>query len=175
MGTTVGKGNWEEQMEHEPTREYYERVKKFNVKNKTVLEIGLQHGISARAFLENGAILTSVDPTITNNTVENLNEFKWEYAEMRSEEYFKDCDKEFSFIYIDGDHHHKSTKSDMNNGWVHLSDGGTMVVHDFGHNNNFRKDTDYGITQAVCEFAKEREVNFEVSQPYPMFAIIKKK
>ena len=171
---------WEEQMNHEPTRLYYEALKTFDIKGKRVLEIGVQYGISTKAFLEGGAILDSVDPNIYPDTLDNLKDFNnWNFHQVTSDEYFATCKEMFDLIYIDGDHHYKSTKSDLNNAFNHIKSG-TIVVHDFLHNHNFhykekkcKAEYGYGITQACCEIIKERKLTAEILMPYPGFIRIK--
>jgi len=181
--------NWDKQMAHKPTKEYYDAIKEYfgdtfykkGLEGKNVLEIGMQFGISARAFLEMGAKLTSVDPTIYVETLDNIGDLRKNLTlkQMTADKYFSECKDKFDLIYIDGDHHYKTTKSDLNNAMNHIKKPGIIVVHDFLHNNNFRYDLKkckaekgYGITQACCEFLKERGLGAEIKQPYPGFLII---
>lgn len=174
---------WEKQMAHKPTKDYYEAINEyFDVDGKKVLEIGVQEGISTRAFLEIGAILTSVDPDLYPNATESIKSTgkKWTFHGMKSDEYFSECNGAmFDLIYIDGDHHYKTTKSDLNNAIQHINTPGVIVVHDFLHNHNFDykqkkcvAEKGFGITQAVCEFLMERKLDAEIKQPYPGFIII---
>jgi len=181
---------WETQMAHQPTKEYYEAIKEYfgdtfykpGLEGKKVLEIGVQEGISTRAFLELGADLHSVDPDLYPNAKEVVKDTgkKWKYHGMKSDEYFKTCKDKFDLIYIDGDHHYKTTKSDLNNAMNHIKTPGIIVVHDFLHNHNFDykqkkcvAEKGYGITQACCEFLKERKhLVAKIMPPYPGFLII---
>ena len=58
-------------------------------------------------------------------------------------------DKTFAFVYLDADLY-EPTKAGLNFFYEKLSQGGIIVVDDYGHLN--------GVTQAVKEFAEEKEV-----------------
>jgi len=183
-------GFWENQMAHVPTREYYEAIKEYfgnsfykkGLDGKKVLEIGVQEGISTRAFLELGAELHSVDPNLYENAKEVVKSTgkEWKFYGMKSDEYFKECKEKFDLVYIDGDHHYQTTKNDLNNAMNHIKTPGIIVVHDFTHPYNFdyrkkncRAEKGYGITQACCEFLNERKnLIAHIMPPNPSFLII---
>lgn len=49
-----------------------------------------------------------------------------------SDEYFKQCNEMFDFIYIDGDHTESQTYADAINSWGKLKNGGILAFDDYG-------------------------------------------
>jgi len=181
---------WEQQMAHPQTRRYYEVLSgilgsyigkelKRGAKQFNCLEVGLDVGISARAFLEFEYVhLTSVDPgevDIGQREIGTLNVLgRWRFHHMSSDAYFKQCQVQFSIIYVDGDHGYEQTKRDVDNAWPHVVPGGLLICHDFLHKGNFYSNKDYGVTQALAEFIKEQEVEAVIYPPNPGLLVIRK-
>lgn len=179
---------WEEQMAHEPTRLYHEKLKDiidqlrwdvFYYNPIDVLEIGLDVGISARTFLEYEEIkLTSVDSGIVEIGIREVKSLgfddRWTFIPKTSDEFFASNEKMFDIIYVDGDHSYTQTKKDIDNAWKFIKKGGVLIGHDFLHKSNFYADNDYGVTQAFREFIVENNVNAEVYPPNPGLILIRK-
>ena len=53
------------------------------------------------------------------------------YIKTTSDEYFKDNDARFDFIYIDGDHTSAQVERDATNAWALLKSGGVMAFDDY--------------------------------------------
>ncbi len=92
------------------------------------LEIGL-YGAPRTFNNINCKIKNSVDPNPAANA---------EYC-TTSDEFFNDLEKnllvipsdfKWDIIFIDGDHYHETVDRDVPNALNHLSDGGTIVMHD---------------------------------------------
>lgn len=180
---------WEEQMAHEPTRAYYEKLKEIiksmigylteDESPAQILEIGLDVGISARAFLEFPDIkLTSVDCGDVEGGIKNIKDWgladRWTFVPKSSDQFFAENKNSYDVIYIDGDHSYQQTKKDIDNAWKFVKLGGILIGHDFLHKNNFRQDTDYGVTQAFREFICEQNVEAHIYPPHPGLIVIRK-
>ena len=178
---------WEEQMKHEATLLYFCKLQilireyslSFDRKELNCLEIGLDVGISARAFLEFDNIkLTSVDCGDVDIGIKEImaltNSCNWRFHHMTSDKYFIECKKEYDIIYVDGDHSYQQVKKDADNAWKFLKAGGIMIGHDIIHKNNFRNDSDYGVAQAFAEFISEQNVEAIIYPPHPGLIVIKK-
>ena len=183
---------WEEQMNHEPTRLYHEKLKEIvehyirmniwpSLQKLEVLEIGLDVGISAKTFLEFPNIkLTSVDSGIVEigiREIETLDTGRWSFYPTSSDKYFANfanCKKEYDIIFVDGDHSYTQTKKDIDNAWKFIKEGGILLGHDFLHKSNFTNNIDCGVTQAFREFLVEKNVNAEVYPPDPGIILIRK-
>ena len=173
---------WEEQMNHKRTKGYYESLKKLitNLQIKgDVLEIGLDVGISARAFLECPDIkLTSVDPGIVDIGQREITLMcvgdRWKFQPMKSDDYFNECKREFDAIYIDGDHSYEQCLRDIYNAWKFLKPGGLLIGHDIIHKGNFIPNNDCGVAQAFAEYIYEFDLTATIYPPYPGLMVIRK-
>lgn len=58
--------------------------------------------------------------------------------------------KNYSAIFIDGDHGYETVLLDLRNSWEKLSDDGAMMFHDYGRVED--------VTHAVSDFMKERSL-----------------
>lgn len=62
-------------------------------------------------------------------------------------------DKEYGYVYLDGDHSYHGVKKDFANFWPRLKKGGLMVFHDI--NMKPTKKLDYGVYKLWKELNKE--------------------
>lgn len=104
---------------------YLTRKQEYN----TILEIGFGRGYAAfcmaKAMCDHGidGKITCVDPNFNENFINQLTQIfpkdwfdKIEFIKSTSDDYFKNNpNKEFDFIYIDGDHRYEAVKSDWEN------------------------------------------------------------
>ncbi len=122
-----------------------------NTKNiKDVLEIGSYEGRSAIFFLKNFNYcnITCVDTwsgsdehnIVDFNLIEKNFDLNTEFYQsnnhltkhkMTSNEFFKQNNKYFDLIYIDGDHSSDQVKIDLINSWNSLKNGGFLVLDDY--------------------------------------------
>lgn len=105
----------------------YYLVRKKNI--SSVLEIGFGRGYSvfcmAKAMCDHGidGKITTVDPNLDENFLNHLTKVfpkewfdKIEFVKNTSDSYFEENkDKEYDFIYIDGDHRYEAVKKDWEN------------------------------------------------------------
>lgn len=63
---------------------------------------------------------TCVDPDTTTRATHHLT----------SDDFFKQALRRYDLIFVDGLHEHEQVFRDIRNAIIHLSDGGTIVVHD---------------------------------------------
>ena len=174
---------WEEQMNHKRTKGYYESLKKLITTlslSGEVLEIGLDVGISARAFLECPDIkLTSVDPGDVEIGIEQITMLakdRWTFRPMRSDDYFAESKSEFDAVYIDGNHTYEYCLRDIYGAWKLLKPGGYLIGHDIIHKGNFMPDneSDCGVTKAFAQYIYEFDLTATIYPPYPGLIVIKK-
>ncbi|MDZ4228348.1 MAG: class I SAM-dependent methyltransferase [Candidatus Levybacteria bacterium] len=155
---------WREQMDHEPTRIYYEKLLEIckGLKPETVLEIGTGWGISGSAFLDSGVKrLMTIDPNMESGKgMLAVTELKSKingqivtFTKSKSSEAYSGILEKFDSVYIDGDHGYEGVKFDLENADRFLNDGGYIILDDFFHERNFISNKeDYGITLAVREY-----------------------
>ena len=162
---------WEEQMAHEPTKDYYEILKWFSKEMEVglrVLEFGTGWGISGSAFLDAGAVeLVSIDI--------NLNTPYGDKARTEIEKRTGDakvelvCDKienhakklieqkrKFDIVYIDGDHGYEGCLRDLWLAHELVQQDGAIILDDFLHVKNLEAAEEkhkYGIIKAVREYS----------------------
>lgn len=88
---------------------------------KSYLEIGVRDGLCF--FHVNCPDKTGVDPNPTSDHTTHI---------MKSDDYFKSLNeyKKFDIIFIDGLHLEYQVDRDISNSLDHLSEGGTIVIHD---------------------------------------------
>ena len=70
--------------------------------------------------------------------------------------------KDYSYIYIDGDHSYKGVKNDFNLFWPRLEKGGLMVFHDVKVK-NWGKLKNFG----VWKFWQELKLDSKITFPFP--------
>lgn len=71
-------------------------------------------------------------------------------------------DNSFDFIYLDADHSYEAVKRDLQAWYPKLISGGVIAGHDYLMDGNWTGDYgifgDFGVTKAVKEFAKEKNL-----------------
>jgi len=177
--------SWEEEMQHEQTRLYFEKlteiIKEYikpDVQYKA-LEIGLDVGISAKAFLQFENIkLTDVDCGDVEYGKKFISSIakpnRWAFIPKKSDDFFIQYPDEFDIIFVDGDHSYAQSKKDLLNAWEHLLPGGLLIAHDVLHKANFMANKNYGTTKAMCEFLAEKKVDGIIHPPHPGILTIRK-
>jgi SAM-dependent methyltransferase len=98
-------------------------INKFIEKNeyKDYLEVGVQSGMCRDHINLPNENKTTVDPDDRSNNPTHL---------MTSDEFFKQNDKTFDIIFIDGLHHGDQVLKDIENSLEVLNEGGTILCHD---------------------------------------------
>lgn len=71
-----------------------------------------------------------------------------------------ELDERFDMVFIDGDHSYKATSEDIEAWWPKLAGGGWLGGHDY------RTDKNFGVIQAVNEFAEENDLELELGGNY---------
>lgn len=137
---------------------------------REVLEVGSGWGIFAFAALHMSPRmkLTSIDKI----QIEGRQDFNQRTAgyESRIERMVGDSwlvlpemvkeEKRFDMVFVDGGHDYETCLSDLQNGWKLLRPGGTLLIDDVFHKNNYKFDEseeahDYGVGQALWDWSKE--------------------
>lgn len=173
---------WTEQMQHEPTKAYYDRLVGIikHVEPKRVLEIGTGWGISGSAFMDCLVPeLVTLDPNIDSPdgkvAMEELNahnintELTWMKA--TSKEFLPklaETNQSFDLIYIDGDHGYEGVKSDIEMAVPLLTEKGFLLFDDFFHAKNLDPDSGgyrYGIIRAVREYLLNHPEHYAIIFP----------
>lgn len=168
--------DWNKQMAHDATRRYFEAVERMirtvsqRLKNKEmrVLEIGLDVGISARAFLESPNVkdLTSIDLAECTGAIKMIQAQGWDsrftYLHGDSTEVLKTLTGEprYDLVFIDGNHTFDKTKLDIEWSWKYLKKPGFLVIDDTMHDRNFYQRDVFGVTKAMWHFARDN--NYDV-------------
>lgn len=175
---------WEKQMEHRPTREYFQTLlgilcSLFPTPDVRALEIGTGWGISGSAFIGAGILdLTSVDPNLNTDygrkTKAELQsksgDTKITFIDERIEvlggpHHERDfCTKnagKFDVVFVDGDHGYTQCLYDLILADKVTPDDGFIIVDDYLHKNNFNG-KDYGVARAVSEFLKEKRYSARI-------------
>ena len=144
--------------------------------NMIGIEIGVLYGYNAKSIFETCSInkLYLIDPYDCyegfNDTIkENLgkaeidakkrlhkydNKIQW--IKKKSEDSFRDIKEKVDFVYIDGNHAYKYVKKDIEIYYQLLKKGGIIG------GDNFNNTIDYGVADAVLEFANKnnKKLNF---------------
>lgn len=146
---------------------YEEAIKKVTeaVRPKTVLELGTGYGISGGVFLDCGVNkLVSIDnKPVKEEKGRVMAHFKAGQEviflqEDTMKEDLKDKLGTFDLVYVDAGHTYAECANDLLLAKLKLNDGGTILVHDYGHANNKILDgyhDSYGVCRAVDEFVKK--------------------
>lgn len=110
---------------------------------KSYLEIGLRNPNDCFIHI-NCPDKSSVDPGY--ESVDNFATFKMEsdsFFELLSKGNFGNCERKWDIIFIDGLHKADQVLRDVNNSLNHLSDGGTIVLHDCNPPSEYYARCDY--------------------------------
>ena len=72
---------------------------------------------------------------------------------MTSNEFFKENDKYFDLIYVDGNHSSDQVKNDLINSWNVLKNGGFLVLDDYmwWYYNDYKKNPSTPINNFIVE------------------------
>lgn len=95
----------------------------YKYKYTSYLEIGVQAGHCFRAIHCNYKVGVDPDPTSAATIHKTSDEF---FAELQKKKEWET----FDIIFIDGLHHADQVVKDIANAWLHLSDGGVILMHD---------------------------------------------
>jgi predicted O-methyltransferase YrrM len=171
---------WQEEMEHEATRLYYDMLRAIiDPSAKHILEIGVAQGISTHAFLQNkDARLISIDKNDDDKVLQarTYNEQeRWRFKKITSDDFFALNKLKFDIIYIDGDHRYEQVSRDINNAWECLNVGGQLIGHDVIHRGNFIDGNDCGVMKAFAEFIDGAKVRATIYPPHPGLIVIIKR
>lgn len=93
---------------------------------RTYLEIGTQEGKNYDQIKCKDK--TGVDPCLQDKWNPDL-KFKTTYI-MTSDRFFKQNNKKYDIIFIDGDHNAEQVYRDVFHSLIYLKNGGTIVLHD---------------------------------------------
>lgn len=156
---------------------YLDNKKKYNI-----LEIGCYEGLSSVFLADNflnhpESSLNCVDPFMTiddndhnkylNKNVENnfdhnitncKNSIKINVNKITSDEFFKNNDKYFNFIYIDGCHEEEFIKRDIKNSFKYLVKDGIIWMDDYGGYTSFKTKISNIIDSVLNEFTNQYEI-----------------
>lgn len=75
------------------------------------------------------------------------------------------ADDSLDFVFIDADHSYKGCKEDLEAWWPKVKKGGLFSGHDY---NNVDY-PEFGVTEAVDEFAKENDLTVELGDNFTWF------
>lgn len=136
---------------------------------KEILEVGSGWGIFAFAALHNSmrTKLTSIDKIQVEGR-EDFNERTAGY-ESRIERIVGDSiidlpemvsrGRIFDMVFVDAGHSYENCYQDLKNGWKLLRAGGTLLIDDVFHKNNYEAnddmELDYGVGHALWDWSKE--------------------
>ena len=121
-------------------------------KDKTVLELGTNNGVSTKLFSKYAKKVTAVDILLT----QKFNSFlsSADNVEFHNISFFtfsKINNEKYDLIYIDGDHSYESIKEDINIFKQFVKPGGIISGHDY---NSLTP----GVTTAVNEIFGEKNI-----------------
>jgi predicted O-methyltransferase YrrM len=106
--------------------------KKFLNKDKILLELGSNNGVSTQLFSEYVNTVVSVDLVLTDNMKNVLEHNKnIMFYNMYFLDFFKQNKETFDFIYIDGSHCYEDVKTDIKNCQKILKTDGIISGHDY--------------------------------------------
>lgn len=114
-------------------------ISKYNL--KSYLEIGIRTGSNFNRIIIDELI--GVDPNLKLYKNESLENKK--LINKTSDEYFKDLDRKFDIIFIDGLHIEEQTIKDIENSLKHLNPNGFIIIHDCNPPTEFHQRDNYCI------------------------------
>lgn len=97
---------------------------------KSVLEIGTHKGGSARAFLEMGMDVTSIDIVKQNEVHGVEKEYPESFEFLYRTEPIKLDHRGYDLLFIDGDHSYEAVKEDYDRFAFYINPGGFIAFHD---------------------------------------------
>lgn len=125
---------------------------KYITKKCTVLELGVNNGVSTELFCNYAKNVVCVDAHKTakfEKVLEQYSNLKF-YQTQFSDFYHNNIEK-FDFIYIDGSHQYDDVKYDIENCLKLVKIGGIIAGHDYNS-------TCSGVIQAVNEHFEDVEI-----------------
>lgn len=105
------------------------------------------NGTSRKAFQE-------YYDRVYSDVVEKYSRHNTTILRTSSQEFFKNLQEELDWIYVDGDHAYEGALEDLNAALGVVKSGGIIFADDYGNKQ--------GVTQAIDEFAKNNDLEFEV-------------
>ena len=184
------------ELEHQPTRESYEWLKKLverfaltrwdNDADRKIfmLEIGSAWGVSAKAFLESPYVmrLVSVDKNDCPRAVAEVADLKaegrWHFIKGDSRDVLPRLrdNAKYDIILVDGAHDSDTASKDINNAWEILNPGGIIIVDDVLHKCNFENGTkdDWGVARALWGFIHHKQIIAEFIPSWTGYGVIHK-
>ena len=153
------------------SRLYPRSFTRFGLKGEDLIgvEVGVFKGLNAKSMFKSRKVkrLYLVDPYkqyelgLPQKSLSNLKKKSFEllkdedtrFIYYRFEEATKRIPNELDFVYIDASHIYEDVKRDINNYWRKIKVGGIMGGHDFYTNSRNEQEDEYGVVQAVTEFA----------------------
>lgn len=126
--------------------------KKYIDQNTTMLELGVNNGVSTNLFSKYAKSVIAVDFVKTDKfekvLTDNLN---ITFYQMFFSDFFKKNKLKFDLIYIDGSHEYEDVKQDIIESLKHVKEGGIISGHDYNSKS-------IGVIQAVNEFFNNVEI-----------------
>lgn len=120
--------------------------KKYINKESTVLELGVNNGVSTNLFAKYAGSVTAVDSIRTPKLNEVLSKNKnIKFHQIYFSKFFDQNKIKYNFIYIDGSHEYIDVKNDIISSINHIEKGGIISGHDYNSSCP-------GVIQAVNEF-----------------------
>ena len=126
--------------------------KKYINDNFTVLELGVNNGVSTQIFCKYAKSVVGIDLQKTEKFVDVLqNNDNLTFHQMSFLDFYNINNDKFDLIYIDGSHEYQDVKVDIQNCSNFLKEGGILCGHDY---NSMCP----GVVTAVNEFFDDVEV-----------------
>ena len=114
-------------------------IKKYNL--KSYLEIGVRNGSNINKIIIDE--LVGIDPNL--KPYKNVNKENLTLVEKKSDDYFKNLDRKFDIIFIDGLHLEEQVTRDIDNSLNHLNKNGFLIMHDCNPPTNFHQRDNYCV------------------------------
>ena len=114
-------------------------IKKYNL--KSYLEIGVRDGRNFNRIYVDESV--GVDPNLS--PYKNVNKPNSTLVNKTSDEYFKNLDRNFDIIFIDGLHLEEQTTKDIVNSMNHLNENGFLIMHDCNPPTKFHQRDNYCV------------------------------
>jgi predicted O-methyltransferase YrrM len=129
-----------------------ELCQKYIKSNFSILELGVNNGVSTNLFAKYSKSVVAVDIQKTKKFEKVLlNNNNVSFHQMRFSDFYRINRIKFDFIYIDGSHEYEDVKLDIYNSMKFLKKGGIISGHDYNSSCN-------GVVEAVNENFKNIEI-----------------